>query len=74
MYDEIYDVFGDGDQIITIEDTTRLVYMEQVLKETLRLYPTGPVILRQLQDDVKIGDLFYFLIVKKTLNLVDDNF
>lgn len=45
---------GDGDQTITIEDTTKLVYLEQVIRETLRLYPVGPVILRQLQDDVKI--------------------
>lgn len=55
VYDEIYNILGDGDQTITIEDTTKLVYLEQVLKETLRLFPVGPVLLRQLQDDVKIS-------------------
>ncbi|XP_001951034.3 cytochrome P450 4C1 [Acyrthosiphon pisum] len=54
VYDEIYEVLGDGDQTITIEDTTKLVYLEQCLRETLRLYPIGPLLLRQLQDDVKI--------------------
>lgn len=54
VYDEIYEVLGDSDQTITIEDTTKLVYLEQVLRETLRLFPVGPVLLRQLQDDVKI--------------------
>lgn len=54
MYDEIYDVLGDGDQTVTIEDITKLVYLEQCLRETLRLYPIGPLLLRQLQDDVKI--------------------
>lgn len=54
MYDEIYEVFGNGDEIITIEETSKLVYLEQVIKETLRLYPIGPLLLRQLQDDVKI--------------------
>ncbi|VVC43515.1 Cytochrome P450, E-class, group I,Cytochrome P450,Cytochrome P450, conserved site [Cinara cedri] len=54
VYDEIYNVLGDGDETITIEDTTKLVYLEQVLRETLRLYPVGPLLLRQLQDDVKI--------------------
>lgn len=56
VYDEIYNVLGDSDQTITIEDTTKLVYLEQVLRETLRLYPVGPLLLRQLQDDVKIGE------------------
>lgn len=54
VYDEIYDVFGDGDQTITTEDTTKLVYLEQVLKETLRLFPVLPVVFRELQDDIKI--------------------
>jgi cytochrome P450 family 4 len=54
VYDEIYHVLGDTDQLITIEDTTKLVYLEQCIRETLRLYPIGPLLLRQLQDDVKI--------------------
>lgn len=54
VYDEIYHVLGDTDQLITIEDTTKLVYLEQCIRETLRLYPIGPLLLRQLQDDIKI--------------------
>jgi cytochrome P450 family 4 len=48
---------GDGDEKITIEDTNKLVYLEQVLKETLRLFPIAPMFLRKLQDEVKIGEL-----------------
>lgn len=66
MYDEIYEVLGDGDQTITIEDTYKLVYLEQVLKETLRLYPLVPSIFRKLDDNVKIGEktnyLFYCIV------------
>ncbi|KAE9541566.1 hypothetical protein AGLY_003557 [Aphis glycines] len=51
VYDEIFEVLGDGDQTITIEDTTKLVYLEQCIRETLRLYPLVPVFLRQLDDD-----------------------
>ncbi|XP_022166734.1 cytochrome P450 4C1-like isoform X2 [Myzus persicae] len=54
VYDEIYDVLGDGDQTITIEDSSKLLYLEQVLKETLRLFPVLPLIVREVQDDVKI--------------------
>ncbi|KAF0760019.1 Uncharacterized protein FWK35_00004731, partial [Aphis craccivora] len=52
--DEIFEVLGDGDQTITIEDTVKLVYLEQCIRETLRLYPIAPLLLRLLQDDVKI--------------------
>lgn len=55
VYDEIYQVMGDGDQTVTIEDTVKFVYLEQCIRETLRLYPVGPIILRRLLDDVKIS-------------------
>ncbi|XP_027840519.2 cytochrome P450 4C1-like [Aphis gossypii] len=54
VYDEICDVLGDGDQTITIVDSYKLVYLDQVLMETLRLFPVLPILLRELQDDVKI--------------------
>jgi len=56
VYDEIYEAVGDSDDLITIEEVNKLVYLEQVLKETLRLFPIGPLLLRQLQDDVKISE------------------
>ncbi|VVC27500.1 Hypothetical protein CINCED_3A009624 [Cinara cedri] len=54
VYDEIYSILGDSDEPITFEQTTSLVYLKQVIHETLRLFPTAPVMLRQLQDDVTI--------------------
>ncbi|XP_029344292.1 cytochrome P450 4C1-like isoform X2 [Acyrthosiphon pisum] len=54
VYDEIYDIFDESDHMISIEDTTRLVYLEQVLKETLRLFSVGPLLLREIQEDLKI--------------------
>ncbi|XP_060860451.1 cytochrome P450 4g15-like isoform X2 [Metopolophium dirhodum] len=61
VYNEIYDIFGESDQTITIDDTSRLVYLEQVIKETLRLYPIAPVLLREIQDDIKIISSDYVL-------------
>lgn len=48
-------MIGDSDDTITIEEISKLVYMEQVIRETLRMYPIGPLILRQVQDDIKLG-------------------
>ncbi|XP_050423131.1 cytochrome P450 4C1-like [Adelges cooleyi] len=54
VYDEIYEVLGDGDQPIAIEDTSKLVYLEQCINETLRLYPVAPLLFRHLTDDIEI--------------------
>jgi len=54
VYNEIYDVLGDSDEAICIESIHKLSYLEQVLMETLRLYPVAPIFFRQLEDDVKI--------------------
>ncbi|XP_050545260.1 cytochrome P450 4C1-like isoform X3 [Daktulosphaira vitifoliae] len=56
VYNEIYQIMGESDRIITIEDTVKFVYLEQCIKETLRLYPVTPIIVRYLQDDVKISN------------------
>ncbi|KAL4123114.1 hypothetical protein QTP88_015344 [Uroleucon formosanum] len=61
VYNEIYDIFGDSDETITMEDTTRLVYLEQVLKEILRMYPAAPLLLREIQGDLKIFSNNYIL-------------
>lgn len=51
----MYDVFGDDGEPNSIEDTNKLVYLEQVLMETIRLYPPVIVFSRKIDDDVKIG-------------------
>lgn len=55
---EIDSVFaGRGDDLTTADDLARLPYLEQVLNETLRLYPAAPVLLRvATEDDVICGE------------------
>ncbi|KAL0278240.1 UNVERIFIED_CONTAM: hypothetical protein PYX00_000111 [Menopon gallinae] len=36
------------------EDLVRFEYMDRVIKETLRLYPVGPVIFREASSDLKL--------------------
>ncbi|EFX88345.1 hypothetical protein DAPPUDRAFT_311474 [Daphnia pulex] len=49
-------IFGDSDRPVTAHDLTRLKYLECCIKETLRLYPSLPVVARYLTEEVQVGD------------------
>ncbi|XP_046734966.1 uncharacterized protein LOC124404677 [Diprion similis] len=49
--DEAHGIVGDDD--ITMEKISRLKYLEMVMKETIRLFPVGPLTLRELTEDLK---------------------
>ncbi|XP_015126386.1 cytochrome P450 4C1 [Diachasma alloeum] len=51
--EELKDVVGDHD--ITEEDATNLKYLEMVIKETIRIYPVGPVLGREMTGDLKLA-------------------
>ncbi|XP_063240056.1 cytochrome P450 4C1-like [Bacillus rossius redtenbacheri] len=55
VVDELEKIFeGDTERDVTYEDLTRMVYLEQVIKETLRLYPPLPVVGRVVEEEVRI--------------------
>uniref|UniRef100_A0AC34QXY8 Cytochrome P450 n=1 Tax=Panagrolaimus sp. JU765 TaxID=591449 RepID=A0AC34QXY8_9BILA len=53
---EIDEVIGDQIRDVTFEDIGRLKYLEACLKETLRMYPSVPLIARQTVEDTQIKD------------------
>ncbi|MFN8060452.1 MAG: cytochrome P450 [Vicinamibacterales bacterium] len=53
MVDEIARVVGDGP--VTSAHVERLTVVQQVLSESLRLFPTAPIIVRDILDDVELG-------------------
>lgn len=53
---ELNEIFGDSDRPATFADTLEMKYLERCLMETLRLYPPVPIIARQIQQDVKLGE------------------
>ncbi|KAJ8880483.1 hypothetical protein PR048_016953 [Dryococelus australis] len=51
------DIFGeDMDRPVTAEDLKQMVYLEQVINETMRLYPIIPFVARWVDEDVRISD------------------
>jgi cytochrome P450 family 4 len=52
---EVDAVFGDSDRDCSVQDAAELKYLECCIKETLRLYPSVPAIMRCLTEDIEIG-------------------
>ncbi|XP_053475415.1 cytochrome P450 4V2 [Ictalurus furcatus] len=52
---ELYEVFGDSDRPITTEDLKKLRYLECVIKEALRIFPSVPFFARSICEDTKIN-------------------
>lgn len=55
VFEEIERVFGVSERRCTPEDATEMKYLECCIKETLRLYPSIPGVMRNLTQDVQIG-------------------
>ena len=53
--DELNLVFGGSNRPCTLQDLPELKYLECCIKETLRMYPSIPFMLRRLPEDVEIG-------------------
>lgn len=52
VYREQTDVFGENlSRFVTSDDLKLMNYLEKVIKETLRLYPSVPFVGREVSDD-----------------------
>ncbi|XP_023703488.1 cytochrome P450 4c3 isoform X4 [Cryptotermes secundus] len=54
--EEINEILGtDTERRFTMKDLNSMKYLECCIKEALRLYPSVPVIARQLNEDIKVA-------------------
>ncbi|KAJ6668615.1 hypothetical protein lerEdw1_012097 [Lerista edwardsae] len=54
LHRELDEVFGDSDRHITMDDLKQLRYLDCVIKEALRLFPSVPFFARSLKEDCYI--------------------
>lgn len=58
VYEEAMMLHEDLDgRPMDLDDVKKFDYLERVLKETLRIFPIGPLIGRHAAEDVKIGKI-----------------
>ncbi|XP_041485744.1 cytochrome P450 4V2-like [Lytechinus variegatus] len=54
LHQEVDSVFGDSDRAVTADDLQKLPYLSCALKESLRIFPSVPIIGRDLEEDCTI--------------------
>ena len=55
--EELEHIFQGSDRSVTMKDLIEMKYLERVIKESLRLYPSVPFIGREITEDIKLGKL-----------------
>ncbi|GBP32867.1 Cytochrome P450 4V2 [Eumeta japonica] len=54
VHKELYDVFGTSYRPLVKEDLPKLQYLERVIKESLRLFPPVPFIIRKILEEIEL--------------------
>jgi cytochrome P450 family 4 len=55
VYEEMKHIFQGSDRPATMKDLNEMKYLERVIKECLRIYPSVPFISRETTEDIQLG-------------------
>lgn len=70
-FEEIQRVIGGNkDKPVTLQDLQNLSYLDLVIKETLRLYPSVPLIGREITEETSISKPLLHLLFRRSLGLI----
>ncbi len=56
VFEELDRIFNGSDRTAVLEDLNAMKYLERVIKETMRIYPSVPFIGRILSEDVQLDE------------------
>ncbi|XP_072746966.1 cytochrome P450 4C1-like [Anoplolepis gracilipes] len=56
VHEELKEVFKDSQIPASLKEISQLKYLERVIKESRRLYPSIPLIFRKISEDIKMGN------------------
>lgn len=70
LFDEVDEMFEGSDRPCTPQDAANLKYLDCCIKETLRLYPSIPTVLRTITEEVDIGETSEFSVVSSYVILI----
>lgn len=57
VYNEIIEVLGQEDRFVEMNDVSKMSFLEQCIKETMRMFLISPCMFRKAEDDLKLSTI-----------------
>lgn len=55
VHEELDCIFGGSNRPISCDDLSKMVYLERVVKETMRIFPVAPIMAKVVSEDIPLG-------------------